>query len=183
MGGALSLDGVTVRTLTGIPKKKGLVDGDPSKGRFQFPSAVIFDAIGNLIVADEQNHCIRHVKLDGSITTLAGCGKAGYADGRGLKALFNSPEALCLDAIGRVLVCDRANHRIRMVTENGKVTTVAGAGDKGFADGPVATAKFNSPAGIATDAKGNIYVADTGTPAGTRARGLRRQCAALSLPG
>jgi hypothetical protein len=95
------------------------------------------------------------------VTTLAGSGNAAYADGTGTNASFNSPMGVGLDATGNAYVADSGNHRIRKVTPAGVVTTLAGSGNAAYADGTGTNASFNSPDGVAIDASGNIYTADT----------------------
>ena len=101
------------------------------------------------------------------LSTLAGSGAAGYADGAGTLALFSGSRGMAVDLNGNVYIADTANHRIRMVTTAGVVTTVAGSGVAGYADGTGTSAKFNSPSGIAVDVKiaapnGMLYVCDSG---------------------
>ncbi|MGD0093334.1 MAG: PKD domain-containing protein [Planctomycetota bacterium] len=97
------------------------------------------------------------------ITTLAGtAGSSGSTDGVGSAALFNSPSSVAVDAGGNIYVADTGNHTIRKITPGGTVTTLAGlVGNSGSTDGPASTAQFNSPAGLAVDSGGNVYVADT----------------------
>jgi sugar lactone lactonase YvrE len=100
----------------------------------------------------------------GSVTTLAGnqALPAGFLDDTGTAARFNSPRGLAVDTNGNVYVADTTNHRIRQITPAGVVTTVAGDGTAGFLDHATGTsAQFRSPCGVAVDAAGNLYVADT----------------------
>lgn len=138
----------------------GLVDGPIAQAEFQNPSAIALDAAGNVYVADTWNHSIRKMTPGGQVTTLAGSGEAGYRDGLGKVAQFTAPSGLVVDRQGNVYVADTGNQRIRRISPDGSVKTVAGTGDAGFADGPEASAKFNLPSGITIDKTGNLYVAD-----------------------
>ena len=95
------------------------------------------------------------------VTTLAGSGVAGFADGTGSNAQFYNPTGIAVDSAGTVYVGDNNNHRIRKITSAGVVTTLAGSGTTpGFADGTGSNAQFNSPYGIAVDSSGTVYVVD-----------------------
>ncbi|MCK6501381.1 MAG: hypothetical protein L6Q38_18020, partial [Nitrospira sp.] len=96
------------------------------------------------------------------VSTLAGNGSAGFADGQGQEARFDSPNAGFADTAGRSFVADTRNHRIRRVTSQGVVTTVAGSGVAGDLDGPAASSRFSSPLGVCVDDAGSVFVADTG---------------------
>lgn len=139
-------------------------DGTGSGASFWFPRGVSIDANGNIIVADLLNHRIRKVTNPGGVvTTLAGSGSAAFADGTGTGASFSGPSGVATDTNGNIIVGDTDNHRIRKVTNpGGVVTTIAGSGSATFADGTGAGASFSSPWGVAVDASGNIFVADSG---------------------
>jgi hypothetical protein len=130
---------------------------------------VAVDAGGNLYVADSGNNLIRKISPGGVVTTLAGSvvgtssgANGGSADGLGAAAQFNFPNGLAVDAAGNVYVADFVNETIRQITPAGNVTTLAGtAGVTGNTDGTGSAARFNGPTGIAVDAAGNVYVADT----------------------
>jgi sugar lactone lactonase YvrE len=169
--GPLAPPQVSVLAGSGQP---GFADGAATQAAFQYPYAVAADAAGNLYVADYRNHRIRKVAADGTVSTLAGSGTAGYAEGQGAEAQFSSPRGLTIDADGNLYVVDTGNARIRRVTPDGTVTTFAGNGTAGFFDGPAEEAQFNDPRGITVDPEGTVYVADTGnhrvrriTPEGT----------------
>jgi len=152
-----------VSTLAG--GKYGFADGVGSAAQFAYPSGIAIDAAGNLYVADTQNHRIRKVTPRGVVSTLAGNDKQGFADGKGKNARFSSPWGIAIDAAGNLYVADMLNHRIRKVTPEGEVSTLAGGGETDtdggdFADGKGNKARFNWPIGITIDAAGNLYVAD-----------------------
>lgn len=158
----IARNGLTT-TIAGAPGATGTTDASGYDARFSAPYGVAADSSGNVFVADYLNHTIRKVASDGTVTTLAGTpGVSGTADGAGTVAQFNGPSSLALDASGNLYVTDCNNSTIRKVTSSGTVTTVAGVPmSAGSADGPAATAKFNFPTGIAVDANGVVYVADT----------------------
>jgi len=137
----------------------GFADGDPSVAKLNYPWKVCVDKDGNIFIADNRNHAIRKISTDGLMSTVAGTGAAGYVDGPGAEAQFNLPTDVAVDNNGVLYVADNGNHRIRKITPDGVVSTVAG-GAAGFADGDLATALFRNPSGLTVDADGNIYVAD-----------------------
>ena len=94
------------------------------------------------------------------VTTFAGSGSYGDTDGTGAAASFRFPHGVAIDAVGNVYVADRNNYKIRIITPTGEVSTLAGSGSAGNADGLGTAASFNQPIGIAIDATGYIYVAD-----------------------
>ena len=111
--------------------------------------------------------------INTTVTTLAGSGVAGYAEGQGTGAMFYNPQGVTTDPSGNVYVADGFNNRIRKITPGGLVSTFAGNGYAGFSGGPGATAEFYAPQAVASDPSGNIYVCDFGnnvirkiTPAG-----------------
>lgn len=148
-----------VNTLAG--KRRGFADGVGVDALFRDPVDLALDGRGNVYVADQGNHCIRKITPDGQVTTLAGSGTAGYADGTGKSARFNAPEGVAVDKRGMVYVSDTENNRIRRITPDGVVSTIAGDGQAGFVDGPGHLAQFKRPRGLALDPKGGyLYVAD-----------------------
>lgn len=128
---------------------------------FNGPTGVASDAKGNLYVADNGNNLIRKVSPQGVVTTFAGDGLRGSKNGTGAGAEFNQPQALAIDSSGNVYVADEGNNLIRKITSLGVVTTVAGSGSAGVKNGIGTAASFDGPAGIAVDASGNLYVADS----------------------
>ena len=150
-----------VTILAGVRGSTGRNDGPASAARFKDPYGVAVDGTGNVYVADTSNHAIRKISVAGEVTTLAGSGSAGSADGAGASARFHTPRAVATDSAGNVYVADKSNHTIRKITPSGAVTTLAGVcGSGGHADGPGNTAHFKDPMGVAVDSKGNVIVAD-----------------------
>ena len=145
--------------------REGFADGLGAAAAFHTPSALALDRFGNLYVADTGNHAIRKISPDGSVTTLAGDGQAGDADGIGRAARFHAPVGVAVDLRGNVYVADTYNDRIRRIAPDGSVTTIAGGAQPGKADGPGALASFDTPSGIAVDKDGVLFVADTGNNA------------------
>ena len=151
-----------VTTFAGSAGNPGASDGAGSAARFYYPGGLALDGLGNLYVSDGGNCTIRRITAGGVVTTVAGlAGASGSIDGTGSTARFASPIGLAMDPSGNVYVADADNATIRLVTPGGVVTTFAGtAGSYGPADGTGAAAQFRLPIGLATDAAGNIYVAD-----------------------
>jgi sugar lactone lactonase YvrE len=134
----------------------------PDTATFNSPLGVALDGSGNVYVADYENNLIRKITSAGVVSTLAGTGVAGADNGAGTIATFNLPESLTVDAAGNVYVVDNGNDLIRKITPTGVVSTLAGNGQAGSANGTGTSASFHSPFGIAIDAAGNLYVADAG---------------------
>ncbi|MFI5192908.1 MAG: NHL repeat-containing protein [Chitinophagales bacterium] len=149
----------TVSTLTGN-STEGFADGTATTAEFSSPYSVAVDNSGNVYVADYGNNRIRKITPDGTTSTFAGSGTAGTADGAGAAAQFTQPRSVAVDAAGNVFVCDYNNEDIRKITPAGVVSTVAGNGYAGYADGQGTSAQFASPTSIAVDASDNLYVAD-----------------------
>jgi sugar lactone lactonase YvrE len=141
--------------------------GQPAAGSatspFTTPTSVAVDRAGNVFVTDNGNNAIRKVAADGTVTTFAGKGGAGgSADGKGDAARFSTPRGLAIDGKDNLYVADEGNSNIRKITPEGVVSTLAGgAGQTGSNDGTGTAAHFASPRGLAADAAGNVYVADT----------------------
>jgi streptogramin lyase len=154
----------TVATLAGSPAGNGSSDGQGSAALFFGLLGVAADSAGNVYVADAYNSTIRSITPNGTVTTLAGMAQArGSTDGTGSDAYFFKPTSVAYDGSGNLYVADTANNTIRKVTLGGVVTTLAGtAGTSGYIDAIGTDARFSSPAGVAADSSGNVYVADTG---------------------
>ncbi|MBI4854996.1 MAG: Ig-like domain-containing protein [Acidobacteria bacterium] len=142
-----------------------------------FPSSLVLDSMGNLLIADTGNNRVRRVDVRGVITTIVGNGIVG-ANGDGalaINASLNSPFGLTLDAQGNLFIADSGNNKIRQVDVNTKIIrSVAGSGLRGYiGDARVATsANLNSPKSVAIDSSGNLLIADTGNTAIRVVKGL-----------
>jgi sugar lactone lactonase YvrE len=134
-------------------------------GWFDTPSGVALDRAGTLFVAETGANAIRKISPDGVVTTVAGDGVAGFRDGPAGQARFNGPIGVAVDGEGNVYVADSYNDRIRVISTDGQVRTVAGQGAPGFADGQGSGAAFDTPTGIAVDRAGMLLVADSGNDA------------------
>ncbi|HXA66738.1 MAG TPA: SBBP repeat-containing protein [Bryobacteraceae bacterium] len=157
----------TITTIAGTAGTTGFAgDGGSALGaQLKFPTGIAVDKSGNIYIADGLNNRVRKVS-GGVITTVAGNGTAGYTGDKGqaASAELNNPIGLALDSSGNLYIADSANNVIRMVTSSGIITTFAGnntagySGDKALATG----AQLFNPVGVAADAAGNVYIADTG---------------------
>jgi sugar lactone lactonase YvrE len=130
------------------------------------PSAIVFDASGNLYFAETGRHLIRKLDTLGNITTIAGTGTQGFTGDAGpaSAATLDSPQGLAIDATNNLYIADTHNHRIRELNlTTGIIITVAGS-TPGFSGdtGPATSAQLNLPTALALDAAGNLYIADTG---------------------
>ena len=151
-----------VTTFAGGAGNGGFLDGASGSALFNSPLGIAVSSNGAVFVADGGNHCIRKIS-GGAVTTFAGSPQLwGSADGIGTNAQFNGPCGLKFDSHGNLFVSDANNNTIRKITAAGVVTTFAGAaGQDGTADGDLGSARFRSPAELAFDQKGNLFVADS----------------------
>jgi len=152
-----------VTTLASPRGGSGGPNGPGSVLQFDFPTSVVSDGAGNLYVADSGSYTIRKVVIaTGEVTILAGSPEVpGSADGTGTAAQFGSLGGLAFDGAGNLFVGDTDNNKIRkVVIATRTVTTFAGSGAPGSADGSGTAAQFYYPFGIASDGASNLYVAD-----------------------
>jgi len=137
-------------------------DGGPAvNAQLRGPEGVALDTAGNLYIVDSGNARIRVVNAAGALTTLVGGGTND--GGLGVFGQLNQPSGVARDNAGNTYIADTNNNRIRKVAANGTIATVAGAGASGFGGdgGPAAKAQLNAPQGLALDASGNLYIADS----------------------
>lgn len=149
----------TVSTLAGNGEI-GSDDGPDTTARFFGAFGLTTDAAGNIIVADAANNKIRKITPAGLVSTIAGDGSLGSANGAANTAQFNFPRGVATDKDGNIFVADAGNNLVRKITPAGVVSTVAGDGTDGFADGPNLAAKFSFPVDLLVDAGGTIFVTD-----------------------
>jgi len=136
-------------------------DGNGLFASFKTPSGLVVDSANNVYVGDAEAHVIRKITPQGDVTTFAGTTDfAGNADGTGQLATFNDPSGLAIDAAGNLYVADAKNNKIRKITPAGVVTSFAGTGVAGGANGAATAATFNTPVNVSIDADGFLYVAE-----------------------
>jgi sugar lactone lactonase YvrE len=141
----------------------GLGDGgSATSAQLYNPSGVAIDSTGNLFIADTENHRVRKVSSSGVITTVAGGGEYGPYSGPATSARLYNPSGVAIDSAGNLFIADTGNYSIRKVSTSGIITTIAGNGSGGYSgdDGSATSAQLNSPAGVAVDSVGNIFIAD-----------------------
>ena len=141
-------------------------DGGPARqGSLRWPMGIAVDHEGNIFIADYGNNRIRKVDRTGIITTVAGNGVEGYSGdgGPAIQANLGYPDGVATDSIGNLYIAAGANDRVQKVDTSGVIMTLAGNGESGYSgdETPAASAKLNSPTGVAADSKGNIFIADS----------------------
>ena len=157
----------TITTVAGNGTARFCGDGGPAtQACLSQPDALAVDAAGNLYIADLINNRVRRVAPDGTITTVAGNGTAGFCGdgGPATHACLNVPAGLAVDAAGNLYIAEEGNRRVRRVAPDGTITTVVGGNvTAGFCGdgGPATQACLDAPAGLAVDAAGNLYIDDS----------------------
>ncbi|MGV3559149.1 NHL domain-containing protein [Larkinella arboricola] len=151
-----------ITTIAGLPNQG---DGGPAvQANLGSPYGVAVDSQGNIFIADRYNHRIRKVTPNGIISTVVGTGTQGFGGdgGPAVQANLSSPYGVAVDTQGNLFIADFGNNRIRKVTANGMINTVAGTGTQGFSGdgGPATTASLRHPRGVAVDTQGNLFIAD-----------------------
>ncbi|MFF7991977.1 RICIN domain-containing protein [Kitasatospora xanthocidica] len=157
----------TITTIAGTGTAGSTGDNGPAnKAQLVSPFGVVVDSTGILYIADYDDHRVRKVTADGTITTIAGTGTAGFSGDGGPadQAQLNRPHALVMDSAGSLYIAESGNHRIRKITADGIITTIAGTGTAGSTgdDGPADQAQLNIPTGVVVDSAGTLYIADYG---------------------
>jgi uncharacterized protein (TIGR03437 family) len=162
----ISAPGGSIDTLagTGTPGFSG-DGGAGTAAQIDTSYAVAVDSFGNLYVSDTLNHRVRKVGTDGTITTIAGTGQEGFSGDGGLATLstLSFPRGLATDSAGNLYISDSGNYRVRKLSSDGKLSTFAGNGQDGYSGdgGQAASAQLRMPRGLAADALGNVYIADS----------------------
>jgi len=142
---------------------KGKVTTVDTKGLLSSPVGIAIDIEGNMFIGDQGNYCIRKLDKKGEMSVVAGCpGVSGNKDGRGIDALFGEIGGIALDHNHNLIVVDSEFHVVKRISCNGDVTTIAGApqepGEAFSVDGLGPDARFRSPACVAVDSMGDIFV-------------------------
>jgi sugar lactone lactonase YvrE len=180
------ISGGNINTIAGTGDAGNTGDGaSATAATMSFPVGLVVDPAGNIYIADMIDNVIRKIGTDGNIATIAGNGTAGFFGdgGPALGAQLSLPEGLALDSAGNLYIADVGNHRIREMTTDGNITTIAGSGFvRGFAGdgGQAVNGVLNYPYGIALDKAGNVFIADLGN---NRIRMLRTDRTIVTVAG
>jgi len=137
----------------------GFIDGNADVATFNWTSAIAVNPNGVLFVSELFGNVVRSISTSGVVSTFAGSGIAGSADGLGRAASFNSIQGLACDLSGNIFVSDAGNKIVRMITASGVVSTIAGSGQAAFADGAALDASFTDPFGI-TAVNATLFLTD-----------------------
>lgn len=138
----------------------GMENGNVTTATFRFPDAAVTDSNGNIFITDQSNHSIRKITPEGIVSTFAGTGSIGSNDGDGATASFYYPAGIAVDGDDNLYIADFGNHKVRKITPDGIVSTLAGTGVAGAQEGSALSATFNGLTGVAMDSQNNFFVAD-----------------------
>jgi DNA-binding beta-propeller fold protein YncE len=175
---AMELSGALLQTVAGTGKRAyGGDGGRATLAALDLPAATAFAPDGSMYIADQANQCIRKVGTDGLIHTAVGrCTTPGFSGdgGPATQALLQAPQGqaaspsgkIATDAAGNLYIADSGNHRVRKVSPEGTITTIAGSGERGetapFGDGgPATEAQLSRPTDVAVGPDGSLFIADT----------------------
>jgi sugar lactone lactonase YvrE len=150
----------SARILAGTVGNRGAKDGFGAEASFYLPWGIVADSLGNIYVADFRNNMIRKISPQGMVSTFAGTTTRGSTDGNAKAASFFHPAGLAIDKKGNLYVADSGNNKIRKITPDGMVTTLAGNGSRGKANGRALAASFYKPYALALGRDGSLFVAD-----------------------
>lgn len=137
----------------------GYVDGPAASAEFNYPAGIAVASDGSIYVADQDNNRIRKISTSGVVSTFAGSGAKSTADGVGTAASFASPHSVSIDAAGNMYVGDEYSHKVRKITPDGVVGTLAGT-TEGYLDGVSSVAEFDHPLGVVAAPSGVVYVVE-----------------------
>lgn len=156
-----------VTLIAGHPSECGFKDGQSTEARFNTITGLALICNGGVVLVDRNNHSVRLVTPSGKCTTVAGNGKAGFADGHGDQARFDCPYGIVVDSNGIAFVTDSFNHCIRLLSPYSSsdwyAMTVCGKGrENGSVNGPAEDARFDKPLGLALNMQEDLIVADSG---------------------
>jgi sugar lactone lactonase YvrE len=155
----ISSDG-SAKILAGTIGIRGANDGQGTEASFYLPWGMVPDSLGNVYVTDFRNNMIRKISTAGIVSTMAGSTTRGSTDGLGKAASFFHPAGIAIDKKGNLYVADSGNNKIRKITPDGMVTTFAGNGSRGNANGRALDASFYKPYALAIGPDGSLFVAD-----------------------
>jgi len=155
----------TITTIAGSGKMGPLGDGGPANAAGLYPTGVAVDGKGRVYISDNAHERVRKVAADGTVTTIAGTGRVGPVTGDGgpaTSATLWNPHSVAVDGKGNLYIAGTSNQRVRKVSADGTITTIAGTGRPGFSGdgGPATSARLRNPYGVAVDGHGNVYIAD-----------------------
>jgi|GEM_PF-2038184 len=140
----------------------GTNNGLGMEAQLNFPAGIAVDLEGNFFITEWSSHRIRKATPDGRVTTYAGSSVSGFVNGPAATAQFYEPDGIAVDLFGDIFITEHHNHSIRKISRDGQVSTLAGTGLAGYADGDGSVAQFSAPGGLGVDLRGHIFVADTG---------------------
>jgi sugar lactone lactonase YvrE len=150
----------TVSTFAGGASGNDIVDGQGTKAGFRGPNGIAIDANNNLYVTERFNAAVRKITSTGLVSTLGGNGYSVLKDGPFGVAQFEFPNGITIDSAGNLLVAEYNEHKIRSISPDGTVSTIAGNGNSGNVDSTYLKSSFRCPSDLFTGNDGNIYVID-----------------------